>query len=330
MKRFYITPGEAAGIVAAQSIGEPGTQMTMRTFHYAGVAEQVPTGLPRLMELVDVKKVPKKPLVEIHFKKEYAKSKKKVEELMKKIEAVHLGDIGKAVENLEKRRILIKLNEKVLKSLDLTIDDVLKGIKTTGKKSKKKQYIIIKFDTDDLKKLRRHYIKIKDTLVRGVKGITNAVIVEENGEYYIKAKGHNIADIVKLKEVDATRVFTNSIKDIEALFGVEAARSALLREIKQVLYMQKLYVDIRHIMLLADAMTFRGKVMNIGRHGLAGHKASVLARAAFEETVKHLTIAAAKGEVDLLRGVSENIIVGKTVPIGTGRILLEFTPPKEE
>ncbi len=329
MERFYITPGEAVGIVAAQSIGEPGTQMTMRTFHYAGVAEQVPTGLPRLIELVDVRKEPKKPIIEIHFKKDIAKSKKKVEELLYKIEAIHVADVAKVVERMEKKRILLKVNAERMKTLKLSVDDVAKAIKITGKKNVKGDVISIHLPNDDMKKLRKHYLKVKETLVRGIKGISNAVVVEdENGEYFIRAKGRNIVDVLAMKEVDPTRIFTNSIKDIEEVFGIEAARTALIHEIKQVLYMQKLYVDIRHIMLLVDAMTFSGKVMNVGRHGLAGHKASVLARAAFEETVKHLTSAAAHGEEDLLRGVSENIIIGKTVPIGTGRILLEFTPPK--
>ncbi|RME80232.1 MAG: DNA-directed RNA polymerase subunit A'' [Methanobacteriota archaeon] len=328
--KFKIQPGESVGIVAAQSIGEPGTQMTMRTFHYAGVAEQVPTGLPRLIELVDVRKEPKKPLIEIHFKKSYSKSRKKVEELLSKIEAIYLSDVAKVKEVMEKNRILIKLDEKRAKALGITISDVSAAIKGAGKRSRKGNMVAITLPKKDPKALRKLYIKIKKTLVRGVDGITKAVVAEDDGEYFVRASGFNITGALKLEEVDASRVFTNNIKEIEKVFGIEAARNALLREIKQVLYMQKLYVDIRHLMVLADALCFSGKVLNVGRHGLAGKKASILARAAFEETVKHLVSAAAKAEEDRLHGIAENIIVGKTVPVGTGRVTLEFVPPKEE
>ena len=330
MPRFKVQPGEAVGIVAAQSIGEPGTQMTMRTFHYAGVAEQVPTGLPRLIELVDLRKEPKKPIIEIHFKKEYAKSRKKVEELLSKIEAVYLEDVAKIKEIMEKSRILIKLDEERAEKLGLDAKEVAKKIRTTAAKSVKGDMISLRLQKKDPKALRRLFLKIRRTLIRGINGITKAVVVEEGKEYFVRASGSNITDVLKLKEVDPSRVYTNNVKEIEKVFGIEAARNALLREIKQVLYMQKLYVDIRHLMLVADAMAFQGKLINVGRHGLAGHKTSVLARAAFEETVKHLINAASHAEVDLLNGVAENIIVGKTVPVGTGRIMLEFVPPKQE
>ena len=92
----------------------------------------------------------------------------------------------------------------------------------------------------------------------------------------------------------------------------------------QVLEMQNLNVDKRHCMLLADAMTMGGDINSIGRHGLSGEKAGVLARAAFEETVKHLINAAVRGEDDKLIGVTENIIVGQTVPVGTGLVKLKM------
>ena len=77
-------------------------------------------------------------------------------------------------------------------------------------------------------------------------------------------------------------------------------------------------------MLIADAMTVGGMVKSVGRHGLAGQKASVLARAAFEETAKHLLNACVHGEVDRLQGITENIIIGQTLPCGTGKVKLEM------
>lgn len=73
-------------------------------------------------------------------------------------------------------------------------------------------------------------------------------------------------------------------------------------------------------MLVADLMTSKGYLQQIGRHGIAGTKTSVLARAAFEITVPTIAQAALKGEVEALRGVTENVIVGSTIPVGTGMV----------
>jgi DNA-directed RNA polymerase subunit A" len=81
---------------------------------------------------------------------------------------------------------------------------------------------------------------------------------------------------------------------------------------------------MRHIMLVSDLMTFDGDIRAVGRHGVAGEKPSVLARAAFELTVDHLLEAGIKGSVDELRGVSENIVVGKPINLGTGGVKLIF------
>jgi DNA-directed RNA polymerase subunit A" len=112
------------------------------------------------------------------------------------------------------------------------------------------------------------------------------------------------------------------------VLGIEAAHNAVFKEIKDVMDMQKLFVDSRHIMLISDAVTNSGKVKSIGRHGLSGEKVGVLGRAAFEETVKHLINAAAFSEDERLIGVTENIIVGQTVPIGTGKIRLVMSGKK--
>ncbi len=336
MKRKYrISPGEAVGIVAAQSLGEPGTQMTMRTFHYAGVAEHVPTGLPRVIELVDVRKRPKKPIVDIGLKKELCKDRKKAEEFAYKIEAVSVEEIANVYEVMRDKKIIVEFDRNAAEIYKIDFEMLNKALRFKNKKVEGDKIIIevkAKKSKDkkrnETKALRRLYNKIKKKVVKGIEGITKAVVVEKDGEYFIRASGDNIKALLKFEEVDPSKIYTNNIKMIEEVFGIEAARNALVRELKQVMDMQGLTVDIRHIMLLADGMCFSGTVKNVGRHGLAGSKASVLARAAFEETIKHLTEAATKGEVDRLMGVSENIIVGKTVPIGTGRVILEYKPEK--
>jgi DNA-directed RNA polymerase subunit A" len=324
-----ISIGEAVGIVAAQSIGEPGTQMTMRTFHYAGVAEQVPTGLPRLIELVDVRKTPKKPIIDIYLKDPYNKDESKAKKLASKIDEVQLGSCSIIKEDFENKSIYVVINPKYLKEKGIELEDIRKKVKETLNEyqieiENRANKIIIRSKKLNLRSLRKLSIKLKNLVIFGVSGIKRAIVIKENNEYFIRASGSNLMGLKDFQEVDFSRIYTNDIVQIQNVFGIEAARNALVQELKQVLDLQKLTVDIRHLMLLADAMTANGKLTSIGRHGLAGQKTGVLARAAYEETIKHLVNATIKGEEDRLVGVTENIIIGQTVPVGTGKVKLKI------
>lgn len=306
------------------------THNTMRTFHYAGVAEHVPTGLPRLIEIVDAKKEPKKPISDIYLKREYGRSQSAAEKIANEISSVTVDDIADVVDELSARRIVVRYREKDGKALGITFGMLKKSLEEYEEISKSKENSIIiipKKKTEEEKEITAKYIRkmanrIKGTVVRGIKGLSRAVVLKGDGEYFIRAAGYNIEDALTHYAVDQKRIYTNNIKKIEKVFGIEAARNAIVKEIKDVMDMQKLYVDIRHIMLVADAMTFSGEVKSIGRHGLGGEKVGVLGRAAFEETLKHLITASASAEDEHLVGVTENIIVGQIVPIGTGKIKL--------
>jgi len=336
--KSVIPPFEAVGVISAQSIGEPGTQMTMRTFHYAGVAEHVPTGLPRLIEIVDAKKEPKKPIIDIYLKSAAARNRGEAEKVARDLASVFIEDVAKVSDDLENLTVLIVVNEKDAKALGVTLSTVKKvleefspSLKTNGNKfllqpvkdnAKDSKTGEKKEKKVTAKSVRRLANKVKEALVKGVKGIYRAVVIKDEKEFFIRAGGFNIVGTMGHPMVDAKRVYTNNIKEIEKVFGIEAARNAIIKEVNDVLEMQNLYVDIRHIMLLADAMTFSGIVKSIGRHGLSGQKVGVLGRAAFEETVKHLVNASASAEEENLIGVTENIIVGQTVPVGTGKVKL--------
>lgn len=136
---------------------------------------------------------------------------------------------------------------------------------------------------------------------------------------------------MKIKGIDPNRVYTNNVSEIAEVLGIEAARAAIIKEAFQVLDQQGLDVDMRHVILIADLMTSTGRIRQIGRHGVSGEKSSVLARAAFEVTVKHLLDAAAHGEEDPLEGVTENVIVGQPIPLGTGivELFMRFSNQKE-
>ncbi|MCD6549898.1 DNA-directed RNA polymerase subunit A'' [Candidatus Micrarchaeota archaeon] len=330
-KKDMIAYGEAVGTVAAQSLGEPGTQMTLRTFHYAGVAEQVPTGLPRVIEIVDARKKPKKGLMNVYLKKPYSTDEKKASKIAEKLEQTVLKDIASIREDFENKRILVRFKEDEVAIRKIDIDEVKKSIKKIGgvRIRSKNDKVVVKLNKENptYKELRTLSIKLHNLFVKGIKGIEKALVVKEGNEYFIRTTGTNLAEVIKCDEVDSSRTITNDIHEMNKVFGIEAARNLIIKELKQVMDMQGLALDVRHVMLIADAMTQDGTILPVGRHGLSGRKAGVLARAAFEETIKHLVNAAVAGAEDKLKGVTENIIVGQTVPIGTGRVKLKLNYP---
>ncbi|VVC00685.1 DNA-directed RNA polymerase subunit A'' [uncultured archaeon] len=326
-KKNMVDVGEAVGIVAAQSIGEPGTQMTMRTFHYAGVAEQVPTGLPRLIELVDARKEPKKPIMDIFLKEEYASSYDKAKQAAKEIECTTLDKVAYVEEDFEAKKILITVEQTELDAEGVDMEEVRKRVKAAAGAHVESEgnVITVRPSGASLRNIRRLTNKLSKVHIKGIERINRTIVVKgKDGKYFIRTSGSNLAAVMKNLKVDAKRTYTNDVQEIARVLGIEAARMSLMKEIKQVLDMQNLNVDIRHCMLLADAMTMDGSINSIGRHGLSGEKAGVLARAAFEETVKHLINAAVHGEDDKLIGVTENIIIGQTVPVGTGLVKLKM------
>ncbi|MCI4343960.1 MAG: DNA-directed RNA polymerase subunit A'' [Thermoplasmata archaeon] len=346
---------ESVGVIAAQSIGEPGTQMTLRTFHYAGVAEMnVTLGLPRLIELVDARRVPSTPMMTVHVDKKLKNERDAVEEIGLRIEVTTIPDvaaIGTVVEDLKvvvspqsalmsKRRVKRSEIEVALTdNLDLRLFEIkpgsgsgetrsfeihLKEAGTSGAKTKSRR----EEQTEEMpfKKLLIASEEASAIRIKGVLGIRRALIRREKDEYVIYTEGSNLDGVLEIPGVDGVRTTTNSVFEIYRVYGVEAARAALIHETNRTLAEQGLGVDIRHLMLVADVMTNEGDIRAIGRHGISGKKTSVLARAAFEITAAHLLRAAIIGEVDELKGVAENIIVGQPITLGTGAVNLVYRP----
>ena len=321
-----VEPGEAVGIVAAQSIGEPSTQMTLRTFHFAGVREfNVTLGLPRLIEIVDARKHPSTPIMKVYLDEEHRYDKEKALKVAKEIELVTVADVAKTIEpNYFNNQIIVELDEEMLKEFNLTVDDVVKAFKkikgrSGSVKAEGNSVIFHQPSIKDFIKLRKLCEKVLNLRLKGLRNIRRVIVKKEDDEYILITEGSNLKAVLEIEGVDPTRTTTNDINEIAEVLGIEAARTAIINEMKDVLENQSLDVDIRHIMLIADIMTFTGRVRQVGRHGVAGEKESVLARAAFEVTVKHLVDAAAKGEIDYLRGVTENVVIGSNpIPIGTG------------
>lgn len=323
-----VQPGEAVGTVAAQSIGEPGTQMTLRTFHHAGVAElDVTLGLPRLIEIVDARRTPDNLLMEIHLEEEYAKDREKARKFAQKIEMLKLVDaVTRTETDLINMEFVMNLDRDQLQMKDLKPSDVKEILKDElGTEVIAQGFKLrVKPENPTPPDLRRIVAKAKEIQLGGIEGIERVVVRAEEEGYVVYTEGTNLSEILPLPEVDASRTTSNHIREIEDVLGIEAARNSIINEAMSTLEEQGLDVDRRHIMLVADAMTNTGELRQIGRHGVSGEKASVLARAAFEVTVKHLLQASSRGESDKLDGIVENVIAGQPVPLGTGTVELEM------
>ncbi|MCQ5377101.1 MAG: DNA-directed RNA polymerase subunit A'' [Candidatus Methanomethylicia archaeon] len=324
--RALVEPGEAAGTVAAQSVGEPGTQMTLRTFHYAGVRElNVTLGLPRLIEIVDARRLPSTPTMTLYLDEEHKGSLEKAKEVVARIERIAVENIAKSIEyDMVNACFIVEVDTEIAEDKALDLDFIAKAIEKLkfGKVTTEGNSIIISPETTAMDKIKRLRERILDLRLKGIKGIKRVLIQKEGDEYVLHTDGSNLSQILTIKGIDVHRVYTNNISEIAEELGIEAARNAIIREAFQVLDQQGLDVDVRHVVLVADLMTSTGRIRQIGRHGVSGEKSSVLARAAFEVTVKHLLDAASHGEEDALEGVTENVIVGQPIPLGTGIVEL--------
>ncbi|MFD1565520.1 DNA-directed RNA polymerase subunit A'' [Haloarchaeobius amylolyticus] len=328
-----VDPLDPVGTVSAQSIGEPGTQLTMNTFHYAGVAEiDVTQGLPRLIELVDARKTPDTPMMTVFLEGEYATERERAHEVVWKIEATKILALGDVSTNVADMRVQISLNEDTLNERLITPEEVAGIIEDSLGVKTVQQGTQIEFGPEEpsYRDLLQLVEELRDITFKGIEDISRVVIRREemddgSEEFVLYTEGSAFGDVLEIEGVDASRTTCNNIHEIRRNLGIEAAREAIIEETNNTLAEQGLDdVNVRHLMLVADIMTNRGEIESIGRHGISGSKDSVLARAAFEVTVNHLLNAAIHGEVDELDGVTENVIVGKPIKLGTGDVDLRM------
>nr|WP_209452177.1 DNA-directed RNA polymerase subunit A'' [Halosimplex halophilum] len=340
-----VDPLDPVGTVSAQSIGEPGTQMTMNTFHYAGVAEiDVTQGLPRLIELVDARKEPDTPMMTIHLEDEYAERRERAHEVVWEIESTKILQLGDVSTNVADMLVQVDLNEDTLEerwptadNLESVVADIASTIESKlGVEVQTPAPTVVQFGPDEpsYRELLQLVEELREIVFKGIEEISRVVIrkeeTDEGEEFVLYTEGSALGDVLDLEGVDASRTTCNNIHEIHRNLGIEAAREAIINETMNTLEEQGLDdVNIRHLMLVADIMTNRGSIESIGRHGISGNKDSVLARAAFEVTVNHLLDAAIHGEVDDLNGVTENVIVGKPIKLGTGDVDLRMAAGRD-
>ena len=315
--------GEAVGVVSAQSLSEPATQMTMRTYHIAGAIQiEVRKGLPRLIEIFDARRVPSTPAMEIYLKRSH-NTKEKAFKIASEIKQIVLSELAEySTIDISGMKVEISLDKSVMQEFRTTpkkVFDNLTELFKTLKINLNGEKIIASYKKDvAMKELQKLKTKLLKAHVKGLKGIKHAIINQVDNEWVINTLGSNLAAVLETEGVDGSRTITNNIHEVEKVLGIEAARSIIIEEAKNTINDQGLDVDIRHVMLVADMMTAYGEIKAIGRYGIAGSKGSVLARANFEETVKHLTKASIENEIDHLDSIVENVMINQVVPAGTG------------
>ncbi len=323
-EKSKITPGECVGIVSAESIGEPGTQMTLNTFHFAGVSEMnVTMGLPRIIEILDGRKKIKTPMMEIYMKNKVSAEKVK-EHAMRIKETLLESVVDEFNIDIAELKVEVLLKEQKMKDLALTITHISNAIKKAVKSSTvtkgNDNNVIIKLtgksaSINDLYKLKE---SLKVIFISGIKGIKEILPVKRKEEYIIITAGSNLNEIMAQEFVDTTRTVSNDIFEVYDVLGIEASRQLIMDELMKVMENQGLNVDVRHIMLVADTMCTNGNIKGITRYGVVSEKSSTLARASFETPIKHIIAAALTGERDQLTSVVENVMLNQPVPVGTG------------
>ncbi|XP_017880116.1 DNA-directed RNA polymerase III subunit RPC1 isoform X1 [Ceratina calcarata] len=346
--RAKIEPGTAVGALAAQSIGEPGTSMTLKTFHFAGVASMnITQGVPRIKEIINANPKISTPIITAALENdadpEFARRVKG------RIEKTTLGEVTEYIEEVylpDDCFLLIKLDVDRIKLLKLEVDvnSICYSILTSRLKlnpklvSVKGDSIISVSPGKGKYSLNYALTQLKETIpnivIKGLPTVSRAIIHNDDSSgktrYKLFVEGDNMREVMATLGILGNKTTSNNTIEVFKTLGIEAARATIMTEIKLVMENHGMSIDRRHPMLVADLMTSRGEVLGITRQGLAKMKESVLNLASFEKTADHLFDAAYYGQKDVICGVSESIIMGIPVPVGTGIFKLLHKADKDE
>ncbi len=399
-KKALVAPGEMVGMIAAQSIGEPTTQMTLNTFHFAGVASKsnVTRGVPRIEEILSLSENPKNPSCTVYLRQEEEQNKDYAQSIMHRLEHTKLREVVSAIsicfdpddlntlidedrelmeqykvfENLvdecagiegdesdkSKWIIRMELNIEAMLDRNITMDDIHFALKTAYSDDvscaysdynadklvfrirlnsllagKKKNTKVNPLDqADEIYILKGFQDQLLDNVVlRGVRGINKVTLrkvmdglYEKDGSYQreeswvLDTVGTNLMGLLALDYIDTKRTFTNDIQEVYRVLGIEAARQAIFNEIAEVIEFDGTYINYHHLSVLCDRMTCNSKMVSIFRHGINNDNIGPIAKASFEETPEMFLKAARHGELDIMRGVSANVMCGQEGYFGTG------------
>ncbi len=404
-KKAIVAPGEMVGMIAAQSIGEPTTQLTLNTFHFAGVASKsnVTRGVPRIEEILSLSETPKNPSCTIYLNELEKYDQNKVKEHINELEHTCLRELVNTIEicfdpsdssslldgngdiieeynefekmldgcsksdedSKEKSNWVLRLNINKNQMLDknMTMEDIHFALNTTfdnlscmysdynsdelifririskqiqAAKKKKNKLADPLDQSDEIYILKNLQNTLLDTLIlRGIKRITKVLLrkitdnLEEVDMKYVKKEewvldtvGTNLLDLLALDFVDSTRTITNSIIEIYNVLGVEAARQSIFDEFSEVIEFDSTYINYHHLTMLCDRMCCNDKMVSVFRHGINNDNIGPIAKASFEETPEMFLKAARHGELDMMRGVSANVMCGQQGYFGTNSFKL--------
>ncbi|KAG2462619.1 RPC1 polymerase, partial [Polypterus senegalus] len=284
--RAQMEPGSAVGALCAQSIGEPGTQMTLKTFHFAGVASMnITLGVPRIKEIINASKNISTPIItanlDIDDEADFARLVKG------RIEKTLLGEV-----NAETVRYSICISKLRVKPGDIAVHGEAIVCVSPRENNKSSMYYVLQSLKEDLPKI----------VVQGIPEVSRAVIHvdEQSGKEKFKllVEGDNLRAVMATHGVKGTKTTSNNTYEVEKTLGIEAARTTIINEIQYTMVNHGMSIDRRHVMLLADLMSYKGEILGITRFGLAKMKESVLMLASFEKTADHLFDAAYFGQKD--------------------------------
>ncbi|KAF4974565.1 hypothetical protein FZEAL_8537 [Fusarium zealandicum] len=347
-KKAHVEPGHAVGAIGAQSIGEPGTQMTLKTFHFAGVAGMsITQGVPRIREIINASKVISTPVITCPLLNDEQIEPAKV--VKARIEKTYMSDILRFIEDewrSDEGNVVLQIDTDTLADMhlgigvhdiaraicnqrklkispdDITIDGerLVIRIRDASNTSKSTTSKTAAEEAGDLL-LRANFLRraLPSISISGYPDATRALIeTSEESTHRVLVEGYGLQACMTTEGVIGTKARTNSVMECNQVLGIEAARTTIADEINQV--MGYMGIDHRHMQLLADVMTYKGEVLGITRFGLSKMRDSVLHLASFEKTPDHLFAAAAGMKTDQIEGVSEGIIMGQTMSLGTGAV----------
>jgi len=392
-QQSQVAPGEMVGALAAQSIGEPATQMTLNTFHFAGVSSKnVTLGVPRLKEIINVSKKPKAPSLTVFLIGNAARDAEKAKNVLCRLEHTTLKKVTAntaiyydpdpqntviaedqefvnvyyEMPDFDPTRISpwllrIELDRKRMTDKKLTMEHISEKINAGfgddlncifNDDNAEKLVLRIRImnsedggkddDEDQADKMEDDMFlrcieanMLSDMTLQGIEAIAKVymhlpqtddkkrILITDTGEFkciaewLLETDGTALMKVLAERDVDPIRTGSNDICEIFQCLGIEAVRKSVEVEMSTVLTFYGLYVNYRHLSLLCDVMTAKGHLMAITRHGINRQDTGALMRCSFEETVDVLMEAAAHAEVDPMRGVSENIIMGQLPRMGT-------------
>ncbi|KYK64631.1 DNA-directed RNA polymerase III RPC1, partial [Toxoplasma gondii TgCatPRC2] len=336
--------GEAVGAMGAQSIGEPGTQMTLKTFHFAGVASMnVTLGVPRIKEIINAAQKIQTPIIVVPLVNDedynYAVMvKNRIEktllsECCSYIKEVYAPDGAWLVVKLDQhtiRKLFLDINANTVKDAILRQTAVNKVRITKNSVeiiNEWKVRVMPPGGNQIFFQLQALKLGLLNIVLCGHKDVKRGVIKCEQVEqpdktkktvYGLAVEGYGLRDVMGTQGVKALQATSNHVMEVAQILGIEAARAVIISEIRKCMDAYSMDIDCRHMTLLGDVMTFRGEVLGINRFGIQKMRASTLMLASFEETNEHLFEAAVHHRADPVKGVSECIIMGKQVSLGTG------------